>query len=226
MFQITIEEKCRQKVGESMPKRRLIPFRFMPGSWGLKGKTFDRAKAEYELDGDDLVIRLAEIEHGSESTEVATAKVVASFNKKEIDEYTKELKLAEMIKDEDTRKKEVLNLQFKHHKINESEYNRDLATLNKEPWVSVVKVELKKDNPNSVGELELDWNEYFVQDLKKNGYTGPSDYVIVEKWFNLLCSAIAAENGIVDGTDRNSAGVPGLNDEGTAGPGDGRREYF
>ena len=32
-------------------KRRLIPFDFMPASWGLNGKVYEKAKAEYYFEG-------------------------------------------------------------------------------------------------------------------------------------------------------------------------------
>lgn len=44
-----------------MNKRKLIPFKFMPGSWGLKGKTREIAQAEYELDGTELLRKKIDI---------------------------------------------------------------------------------------------------------------------------------------------------------------------
>jgi len=42
-----------------MPK---LPFRMMPGSWGLRGKTRAIAEAEYYYEGAELKAKLAEIE--------------------------------------------------------------------------------------------------------------------------------------------------------------------
>ena len=42
----------------------VIPFGWLPGHWGLKGKTKERARAEYELEGYDLEIALAVIALG------------------------------------------------------------------------------------------------------------------------------------------------------------------
>ena len=39
-----------------------LPFRMMPGSWGLRGKTRAVAEAEYLYEGDELTAKLAEIE--------------------------------------------------------------------------------------------------------------------------------------------------------------------
>jgi hypothetical protein len=43
-----------------------LPFGWMPGHWGLKGKTRLRAQAEYELSGMELDLRLAEIDHADD----------------------------------------------------------------------------------------------------------------------------------------------------------------
>lgn len=243
-----------------MAKRKLIPFNWLPGSWGLKGKTYEKARAEYELTGDDLVIRIAEIEHGANSKQAESARIEAKFNKKEIDEYTKEVELskiefgndaeklayqlaiidfehnkiteydmlkkhAEMLP-EPARAKELLNIEYEYHKINEVEYQKQTATLANEPWVHIGKVELNKENPTIAGEFELDWNDQFVSKLKENGFNGPSDYSIVEKWFQLFCSAVASENGIIDNTTKKVPGFPGPGDVDDNGLGEGRREYF
>ncbi len=44
-----------------MNKKKLIPFNWLPGSWGLKGKTREIAQAEYELDGTELLRKKIDI---------------------------------------------------------------------------------------------------------------------------------------------------------------------
>ena len=46
---------------------------------------------------------------------------------------------------------------------------KDIATKRKEPWVDVVGFKVNKDNIKN-GFYELDWNEYFITQLKKEGY--------------------------------------------------------
>jgi hypothetical protein len=72
---------------------------------------------------------------------------------------------------------------------------KEEATKKKEPYVAVLNVEMKKDNPRN-GFFELDWNEYFVRDLKLNGYQGDSEEAIVDQWFKELCGNIAKEQGV------------------------------
>lgn len=60
-----------------MANKKLIPFSWLPGSWGLKGETFERAKIEYELQGLEKDIALSHL--GLETDEdkaVAEAKVL------------------------------------------------------------------------------------------------------------------------------------------------------
>lgn len=65
-----------------------------------------------------------------------------------------------------------------------------LADLNKEPWVSVINIDLNPENP-SQGNFELDWNQLFVNTLMTAGYTGKNSEEIVDQWFNDLCTGIA-----------------------------------
>ena len=72
---------------------------------------------------------------------------------------------------------------------------KDRATRKKEPWVGVLNTHVNKDNIRN-GFFELDWNEYFVLQLKQEGYgaDGDPDEEIVDRWFRELCA-----NVVVDG---------------------------
>lgn len=49
-----------------MSKKRLLPFRMMPGSWGLEGRVYDEAEAYYLLDGIELKRRLIDIRNADD----------------------------------------------------------------------------------------------------------------------------------------------------------------
>ena len=91
------------------------------------------------------------------------------------------------------------------------------ATKKKEPYVAVLNVEMKKDNPRN-GFFELDWNEYFVRDLRLNGYQGSSEEEIVDAWFNQVCKNVALSTWEQYGTEGRSGFVR------TTDLGDGRKE--
>ena len=77
------------------------------------------------------------------------------------------------------------------------------ATKRKEPWVSVLDVKVNKDNVRN-GFFEMDWNEYFIKDLKKAGYgeDGDIDEEIVDRWFRDIVYNMLAEEGM--DTDRGA----------------------
>jgi hypothetical protein len=72
---------------------------------------------------------------------------------------------------------------------------KELATEKKEPWVAVLDTHVNKENIRN-GFFELDWNEYFVLQLRGAGYTGDTDEAIVDQWFSELCRNVGGEEGI------------------------------
>lgn len=70
---------------------------------------------------------------------------------------------------------------------------KEIATAKKEPYIVVVETKVDPDNPAN-GYFELDWNSYFVDDLRKAGYNGITEEEIVDKWFKALCQNILIED--------------------------------
>jgi hypothetical protein len=72
---------------------------------------------------------------------------------------------------------------------------KETATKNGEPYVSILRVEVDPNNINS-GAFELDWNDKFVLNLIKSGYKqreDDTDATIVDRWFQTVCRNIALE---------------------------------
>lgn len=61
-----------------------------------------------------------------------------------------------------------------------------------EPSVDIKKIDFDHNNPH-LGSFELDWNKEFISLLKKHGYSGQTDEMIVNSWFIDLCRTIAVE---------------------------------
>lgn len=80
---------------------------------------------------------------------------------------------------------------------------KELAAERKEPWVAVLNTHVNKENIRN-GFFELDWNEYFVLQLKSAGYRGDTDEAIVDQWFTELCQNVGAEEGV--NMDRRGSG--------------------
>lgn len=74
---------------------------------------------------------------------------------------------------------------------------KEVADFKKEPWVDVIDMHVNKDNIRN-GFFELDWNSYFIEELKKAGYgfDGDPDEEIVDRWFRELAGNMFAEEGI------------------------------
>ena len=70
-----------------------------------------------------------------------------------------------------------------------------LATEKKQPWVAVLDTHVNKDNVRN-GFFELDWNEYFVLQLREAGYKGDSEEAVVDSWFGELCKNVGNESGV------------------------------
>jgi hypothetical protein len=77
---------------------------------------------------------------------------------------------------------------------------KERATRKKEPWVAVLDTHINKDNIRN-GFFELDWNEYFVLELKRAGYgaDGDPDEEIVDRWFRDIVYNMFMEAGIDTG---------------------------
>ena len=88
---------------------------------------------------------------------------------------------------------------------------KEQATANKEPWIAVLDTHVNKDNIRN-GFFELDWNEYFVVQLRSAGYNGETDEIIVDQWFSELCRNVGAEEGV--NMDRRGAGYINVNNLG------------
>jgi len=80
---------------------------------------------------------------------------------------------------------------------------KEIATANKQPYVTVLNTHVNQDNIRN-GFFELDWNEYFIVQLKQAGYTGDTEELIVDQWFSELCRNVGAEEGV--NMDRRGSG--------------------
>lgn len=99
----------------------------------------------------------------------ALARIEARFTAQEQAKKAIELELADV--------NEELSVRRQQDEADEAKRNGI------EPWV-----EIKSDNVDPVKgiQIELDWNEAFVQYLKDNGITAKTDESIVQKWVAML----------------------------------------
>ena len=90
---------------------------------------------------------------------------------------------------------------------------KDYATFKREPWIEVAETHVNKENVRN-GFFELDWNEFFVLQLRQEGFglEGDADETVVDFWFKELCKNIGAEEGVE--MDRRGSGYINVNNLG------------
>lgn len=74
---------------------------------------------------------------------------------------------------------------------------KERATERSEAYIAVMDTKVNKDNPRN-GFFELDWNEFFIQDLIKAGYGYENDpeEEIVDRWFRDIVQNMLGDEGM------------------------------
>lgn len=82
-------------------------------------------------------------------------------------------------------------------KILEKKDPKAAATKKKQPYVAVIDTHVNKENIRN-GFFELDWNEYFILELRRNGYgeEGDPEEEIVDRWFRDIVYQMLDEEGM------------------------------
>lgn len=106
--------------------------------------------------------------------------------------------------------KRITGIEAKERELDEKENAvlaktdpKALATKKQEPWVNVLDMQVNEDNIRN-GFFELDWNEYFILELKRNGYgsEGDAEEEIVDRWFKDIVHNMLVEQDL--DTDRGA----------------------
>lgn len=170
--------------------KRIIPFSWTPSSWALRGKTRELAEADYNHHDDPYELERAKAEIELEGDELKVALLEIDFNYGVTNEYDY---LAARLEIEVTKpidlQIEKIKLDMEFAKLERHDGEKQIANLLKEPWVAVINDSLDlTDGPDGLY-FEFDWNEYWIIMLRQNGYEGASDEEIMERWFNDVCRA-------------------------------------
>jgi len=89
---------------------------------------------------------------------------------------------------------------------------KEKATRKKEPWVGVLDTHVNKENVRN-GFFELDWNKYFIEQLKTQGYglEGDPEEEIVDRWFRELCANVVVDGDYGGPMEQVNTGVIDIN---------------
>lgn len=183
--------------------KRLLPFWIWPGHWGLSGSTKERAKIEYENASDPYQseLALAQMDLKGLALQRQLLEVERKYSK--INEKDYLYSKAALVEDETEKKLNMLALDHEYGVLNETEYEKQSATIRKEPWVKVVHFGVTGSDVKQ-GDFELDWNEYFIKQLEDQGYLGRSEDEVIQQWFHEVCKNVALDvyNGVGDFNER------------------------
>lgn len=170
-----------------------IPFWCLPASWGLKGTAREEAEANYYLDGEDLEKKLASIRLSGKEYQYELVNISKRYG--HIDDYEEKRQIINIKYDnEDDLKVALLDLDAEFHKIEKNEYEKQRANILKEPWIGIIDNGFNPDEGLNGVYFEFDWNDYWIDFLKMNGYTGYTDDQLVEQWFSDVCKTQIVNN--------------------------------
>jgi hypothetical protein len=94
--------------------------------------------------------------------------------------------LVEELKDEETKRRERLAQKREEERKSREEYVNKMKE-SPEPWVDILGM---VDTPQGI-RIELEWNDAFIEHLRKNGIRGTDDDAMVQKWVILLLRDMA-----------------------------------
>lgn len=179
-------------------RRRLIPFSWRNIILGLSGKSKNKAKAEYYYEGEDLERLLIQIEYDDDK--IIKELKLLGIDKKYglVSDYEHDKKYVEIsCKDASDLEQELLTVELRHNKITALEYEKQTATLKKEPWVHA-DVRVPNARKPFQGYFDIDWNNYFIEFLESEGFTGETEEILIERWLKELNSNLMHESGVDD----------------------------
>lgn len=117
--------------------------------------------------------------------------------KEELEEIKQEA--YEKKKEAQEEDKRIKSLREEEQKIDEkvnAPSEKEIATSREEPWVKVIDTQVNYDDIRN-GFFEIDWNEYFIEQLKTAGYgaEGDPEEEIVDRWFREIVAEMLENHG-------------------------------
>lgn len=142
---------------------------------------FEYEMQKVEIDFDNAVISKVTVE-------LKRLEVKLKFGK--IDERSYDSTMVEMISDEDKRYVAALDYSLKYNEITQNEYDKELATFNREPWF-LFDVDFDEENNDLI--MSFDYNEYFWKKLREEGHPGVDEHEIIDNFIKDWGRKLATE---------------------------------
>lgn len=118
-----------------------------------------------------------------------------------ITEYDYDVKTTKILMKSDDIKDlnlELLEIDYKHKKIDELEYLKRKNDLLNNPW-AVFKMNYDEKSDSSNMGIEVVYNKCFIDKLQNMGYTGLSEDDIIESWLSQVFNDTMKEGNFIKG---------------------------
>ncbi|AMM43833.1 virion structural protein [Pectobacterium phage vB_PcaM_CBB] len=143
---------------------------------------FEFEMAKVQIDFDNAVISKVTYELN---------RLDVQFKFGQIDEREYDSAKVEMIKDEDKKYIAALEFALKYNEITQNEYDKELATFNREPWF-LFDVDFDEENNDLI--MSFDYNEYFWKKLREEGHPGNDEHEIIDNFIKDWGRKLATED--------------------------------
>lgn len=178
--------------------KRWLPFRLLPGSWGLVGDAYLEAEAHYKLQGEALerqllLIRLRDDPQRLECELVEVARRYGAISEQQA--AVRRVELSHPPGAE--RDLALLEVAHKFGEIDETAFHKQRANLKNEPWIGIINSGFDPEQGVDGVFFEFDWNQQWIEYLRTNGYTGRSDEQVIDEWFSDVCRSHSMNETVV-----------------------------
>lgn len=167
---------------------RIIPFSWLPSSWGLSGQLRQEQEAAYYYEGHDLDVMIAHIYYSGDALTHRLLEIDHQHGVLNDQQY--EIAKANLITDPVEREVSLIEVKLKNGEITQNDADKEIATLRGKPWIRIVRDGQSEDEevPNGYY-FEFDWNDLWIDKLQEAGYSGKTQEDIVNLWFQVLCNS-------------------------------------
>lgn len=179
--------------GEAL-ERRLLDFRYKNEPKALAKALLDLDRRYAHLDQYGHDVKLAELENSDELTLRLRLIEIDLLYQKCTPHEAARCKVMVQTKSGIEREVALLDVEYNFHRLSKHDFEKQRANLRGEPWIAIINSGLDIEKGLDGVFFEFDWNDKWIDVLRKNGYLGHSDDQLVDEWFSDVCrSHTAAE---------------------------------
>lgn len=173
--------------GKQMVKKKLIPFKYLPASWGLCGSTFAEAEINYLYEGQERDIRLATLRYGEGTLECQKRLIEIAYHYGDINDFEYRRQLVSINCSGSDLYNALIDLDCEFGKI--SKYEAAVQKLDK-------RIETGTDNTAltlALGRLDIDLS---FERITRNEYEKRGATLREEPWISVVNASFNPKEGI------------------------------